>query len=361
MNRLALSKLIACGYAYDHDYRIISLQSMPAATTDLPCKPRVLIADDSRIVRATLIKHIEGVFEYREASDGLEAWETLLIDPNIQIVLSDLTMPRLDGYGLLERIRGSKIPRIRSLPVVIVSGSQDQPEQDRARAAGATDLIGKGMCPDQLLSRLGVLSRLISTQATFEKALEARVKRDYGSQRIELSSLEALDAKAEAMLEQARVKAQNFVLLTIRIGLQHVALSAYRAPSPEAVVDAVGQLLARTVRQSDSVALTSAGEFTLATTSVRFAGVRGFAERVCAAIVNAHLLDDQQMIFVVSGGLVALDDMQVREEDGARPDLATMRRIACRRALQGFNQARTGVIGTEEEAASVNHPNGAGQ
>ena len=243
---------------------------MPAATTDLPLKPRVLIADDSRIVRATLIKHIEGVFEFREASDGMEAWETLLIDPNIQIVLSDLTMPRLDGYGLLERIRNSKIPRIRSLPVVIVSGSQDQPEQDRARAAGATDLIGKGMSPD-------------------------------------------------------------------------------RAPSPEAVVDAVGQLLARTVRQSDCVALTDAGEFTLATTSVRFAGVRGFADRVCTAIATAHLLEDEQMIFVASAGLVALDDVQVRDEDSVQPDLATMRRIASRRALIGFNQARSGVIGAEEE------------
>ena len=322
---------------------------MPAATTDLPLKPRVLIADDSRIVRATLIKHIEGVFEVREASDGLEAWETLLIDPNIQIVLSDLTMPRLDGYGLLERIRSSKIPRIRSLPVVIVSGSQEQPEQDRARAAGATDLIGKGMHPDQLLSRLDVLSRLISTQAAFEKGLEARVKRVYGNQRIELSSPAQLDEKAQTMLEQARNKAQNFVLLTIRIGLQHVALSAYRAPSPEAVVDAVGQLLARTVRQSDCVALTDSGEFTLATTSVRFAGVRGFADRVCAAIASAHLLEDEQMIFVASGGLVALDDAQVREEDGAQPDLATMRRIASRRALIGFNQACSGVIGADEE------------
>ena len=333
----------------DNCYRLTLNLAMPAATTDLPLKPRVLIADDSRIVRATLIKHIEGIFDFREASDGLEAWETLLIDPNIQIVLSDITMPRLDGYGLLERIRSSKIPRIRSLPVVMVSGSQDQPEQDRARAAGATDLIGKGMHPDQLLSRLDILSRLIGTQTAFERGLEARVKRVYGSQRIELSSPATLDGKAAAMLAQARDKGHNFVLLTIRIGLQHVALSAYRAPSPEAVGDAVGQLLARTVRQSDCVALTDAGEFTLATTSVRFAGVRGFADRVCSAIANAHLLEDEQMIFVASGGLVALDDVQVRDEDGAQPDLATMRRIASRRALLGFDRARSGVIGAAEE------------
>ena len=38
-------------------------------------KPRILIADDSRIVRATLIKHIQGLFEFREALDGEQAWK----------------------------------------------------------------------------------------------------------------------------------------------------------------------------------------------------------------------------------------------------------------------------------------------
>src|ERR1700738_131995 len=88
---------------------------------EIPVKPRVLIVDDSRIVRATLIKHIEGMFDYREASDGEHAWETLLLDPHIRVVITDLTMPNLDGYGLLQRIRSSKIGRIRTLPVVVVS------------------------------------------------------------------------------------------------------------------------------------------------------------------------------------------------------------------------------------------------
>ena len=64
------------------------------------------------------------------------------------------------------------------------------------------------------------------------------------------------------------------------------------------------------------------------------------------------------MIFVASGGLVALDDVQVRNEDGAQPDLATMRRIASRRALLGFDQARSGVIGAEEEKASIDSASG---
>ena len=95
-------------------------------SSDIPVKPRVLIADDSRIVRAMLIKHIEGMFEFREALDGEQAWETLLLDQSIRVVITDLTMPKLDGYGLLQRIRTSKIARIRNIPVVVVSGSDEQ-------------------------------------------------------------------------------------------------------------------------------------------------------------------------------------------------------------------------------------------
>lgn len=62
----------------------------------------------------------------------------LLVDPAIEIVLTDIGMPRLDGYGLLERLRASKLPRVRDLPVVIISGDEDESARERALALGAT-------------------------------------------------------------------------------------------------------------------------------------------------------------------------------------------------------------------------------
>lgn len=124
--------------------------------------PRILIADDSRLVRAVLIKRIEGRFDFREAADGEQAWEILLEDAGIRVLISDLTMPKLDGYGLLQRVRGSELARIRELPVVVVSGSDSAEERERVRAAGANDLITKGIDAAQLLSRLDILMRLAS-------------------------------------------------------------------------------------------------------------------------------------------------------------------------------------------------------
>lgn len=120
-------------------------------------KPRVLIVDDSRIVRTTLARQVEAVYDIREASDGVEAWETVLIDPTIRIVITDLTMPNLDGYGLLLRIRESRIRRIRVMPVVVVSGAQEAAEHARVHAAGATDLISKGATAAELLACLSMV------------------------------------------------------------------------------------------------------------------------------------------------------------------------------------------------------------
>jgi len=102
---------------------------------------RVLVVDDSRMVRASIIKHIRGRFDAREEPDGEAGWEALLVDPAIDLVVTDIGMPRLDGFGLLERIRGSKVARVRNLPVVIISGDEDENARERALKLGANGFI----------------------------------------------------------------------------------------------------------------------------------------------------------------------------------------------------------------------------
>jgi two-component system cell cycle response regulator len=314
---------------------------------DLSLKPRILIADDSRIVRATLIKHIEGMFEFREALDGEQAWEMLLIDPSIRVVISDLTMPKLDGYGLLKRIRSSKIGRIRSMPVVVVSGSDEQAERDRAKAAGATDLITKGIGTGQLLSRLDILSKLVSTQHEFERGLEALVQQvDKGGDHVALQPVAEWEEQAEGMRAHALRQTRNFVVLNACVGLKHLELDAYPALPPASVVNAIGQLLHRTVRQTDCVAQTGEIEFTIATGSIHFDSARHFAERVCRAIAHANLIKDGQMALIASCGVVSISEYAGEIAEGS---LAKLRIAARERALLGLQNAITGVIGPQEE------------
>lgn len=315
------------------------------AAPDISVKPRVLIADDSRIVRASLIKHIEGMFEFREALNGEEAWETLLIDPNIRVVITDLTMPKLDGYGLLQRIRGSKISRIRDIPVVVVSGSDESAERERAKAAGATDLITKGIGTAQLLSRLDILSKLVATQREFERSLETLV-RNTQVETVDLPSADVLRAQAAVLLANAVKNRKNFVALNVCVGLRHIGPAGAPALLPAGVVDAIGQLLQRNVRQTDLVAKTGESEFTLATGSINYDAARYFARRVCKAIAGADLVHDERMSFIASCGVVSLSDDAIDAQDLTFDTLSS---IAHRRAMLGLNCAITGIVGRTEE------------
>src|ERR671937_410881 len=114
-----------------------------------PTERTVLVVDDSRFVRTTLKHIVNGVVAVREA-----AWQALQADDTIVMVFSDIDMPRLNGYGLIERIRRSPQPRIREMPVVVFSGSDDEKVEMRARRAGASEFISKYGDEAEMLLRI---------------------------------------------------------------------------------------------------------------------------------------------------------------------------------------------------------------
>lgn len=321
---------------------------------NISLKPRVLIADDSRIVRATLIKHIQGMFEFREAVDGEQAWETLLLDPNIRVLITDLTMPKLDGYGLLARIRTSKIARIRNLPVIVVSGSDEQEERKRAKQAGATDLITKGIGTAQLLSQLDVLTKLSGSQSEFESGLEPMAKSGAAQPALPSSTLNELETKIQAMLASMPNYKRNIVLFNISI----CAKTSFQEGSPASllkpdVVNAIFQLLNSTVRQIDLVALTGNTEFTIVTSTINLESARTFAERLCHAIAGANMASaDGPVRLSVSCGLVAQANENLQQVNDM-PNLALLMDIARRRAALGMSKGLSCVIGADEE---TQHP-----
>lgn len=320
---------------------------MNTSELDLSLKPKVLIADDSRIVRATLIKQIQGIFEFCEAVDGEQAWEKLLLDPSIRVVITDLTMPKLDGYGLLHRIRSSKVSRISKIPVVVVSGNDEQTERDRVKAAGANDLIVKGIGTAQLLSRLDVLSKLVSTQSEYERSLEVLIGKDAKGPAVQLASPYTLQTQAESMLSFAIKHNANFVLLNVCLRLRRNGQDTLELP-PHVIVNAIGQLLHGTIRHTDCVAKTAEAEFTVATGSISLDSASAFAERLCNAIARATLIKDDSASLIASCGLVSLCEYR-RTELNRDPSLNALWDIAHRRGALGASQGNSGVVCAKEE------------
>jgi PleD family two-component response regulator len=326
-------------HRYFHNYK-----TMAASEIDIPVRPRILIADDSRIVRLALIKRIDGIFDFREACNGEEAWEMLLADGHIKVLITDLTMPRLDGYGLLQRIRQSSITRLREMPVVVISGSDEQVERERALAAGASDLITKGMETAHLVSRLDVLAKLVATRQEFRRGLEVLAQHVREGIATEFPAKETFEAEASSLLRHAVQSGRDAVLLNVKIALRQPAGEDCSDVPARTVMAAIGGLLRRTVRQTDHVAQTGEAEFMLATGGINADAALVFARRICHAIADADLPDAGGGI-VACCGIASLSDRSAAE--GA--SLPRMQDIARRRAGLGIAQGFIGAVGQEEE------------
>jgi DNA-binding NarL/FixJ family response regulator len=110
----------------------------------------ILVVDDSRFVRVSLARGLADRFTVRQADSGERAWELLLLDASIGAVLSDLSMPGIDGFELLQRVRASRLARVRTLPFAVLSGADDDAQRARAIALGADRFAVKGAGVDEL-------------------------------------------------------------------------------------------------------------------------------------------------------------------------------------------------------------------
>ncbi|ACG73704.1 response regulator receiver protein [Anaeromyxobacter sp. K] len=116
----------------------------------------VLVVDDSASVRLAERVVLTGAgYEVLEAVDGQDALTKLAARP-VQLVLTDLNMPNLDGVGLIRAVRTD--PAHRLTPVVMVTTESEQARKLEGKAAGATGWIVKPFTPEQLLA---VAARLL--------------------------------------------------------------------------------------------------------------------------------------------------------------------------------------------------------
>lgn len=113
-------------------------------------KKRILIVDDDQISRDGVAELLEDEgFTALVAADGAEALP-LLVSYQLDLVLTDLHMPKLDGLGLLDHLRN----RYPTIPVIIFTAEVALDAKRKAEALGAQDYINKPLNFDDLLMRV---------------------------------------------------------------------------------------------------------------------------------------------------------------------------------------------------------------
>lgn len=109
----------------------------------------ILTVDDSPSMRALLRHALTAAgHDVAEAVDGLAALDWLSSNQMPDVVITDINMPRMDGFGLIEAIRAQNV--YRDVPILVLSTESSDEKKARARSAGATGWIVKPFDPDKL-------------------------------------------------------------------------------------------------------------------------------------------------------------------------------------------------------------------
>ncbi|HFQ13897.1 MAG TPA: diguanylate cyclase [Gammaproteobacteria bacterium] len=227
-------------------------------------KPRILAVDDSKVMRKAMTKVLGQDYDVIEASDGEDAWTILTNDSEIQVVFTDLSMPYLDGFGLLQRMRDSDEARFQDMPVVIITGKDDDDEtKELALNMGASDFITKPFDSVQLKARA---KAHVNFDRTSKKLDETANKLE---QQATIDELTGLGGRryfwkaGEESLSYTRRHHGQFIILRLDIDDFNTIFIANGKQFADRILRQTGAVLARLVRKEDMVARIGLAKFAM--------------------------------------------------------------------------------------------------
>jgi chemosensory pili system protein ChpA (sensor histidine kinase/response regulator) len=118
---------------------------------------RILVADDSKSVRESVVRMLSAAgYIVDAATDGVEAWD-MLQDVDYDLLVTDLEMPRLGGFELIDKARHDQ--RFGALPILVISSKSAEPQRHKAAQLGASGFQPKPVSRPALLEQVASLLR----------------------------------------------------------------------------------------------------------------------------------------------------------------------------------------------------------
>jgi diguanylate cyclase (GGDEF)-like protein len=211
------------------------------------------------------------------AEDGADGWDRVREDPAIQAVFSDLSMPNVDGFGLLERIRKAEDERINGLPVIIVTSGEGEEIRKRAHDEGATDFITKPFDSVDLAARAKAHVDARRTQTTLSRhntgdPVTGLHNRDYFLDRLQRD--QSLARRHEQPLSVIYLELPGFRELFLKIGRN----------TSNRVLEHLARLLRGQIRQEDTLARIGLAQFGFCLPMTDASGAEKLAERLLGRV-----------------------------------------------------------------------------
>lgn len=272
---------------------------------------RVLLIDDSKVMRKSALKMLGADFDVVVAEDGEQGLAMIKADASILVVFTDLNMPKINGYQVLEAVRTSQDEGIRNLPVIVVTGAENDDEaKEQALNKGATDFITKPFNSTDLKARAHAHANYQRNTQTLQQSAAVDSLTGLGNER---SFLEQLDkdlsfvARHHNNISILMLEVDDFNELFLKIGRK----------GADSLLQQVAKVLTKSVRKEDGLGRLGLARFAVSLPTAGEEGARHLAQRICKAVAGfkATLRGESLSISVSVGLHVPGGDIQVEQRN----------------------------------------------
>ncbi len=262
-------------------------------------RPVVVLADDDPSIRL-MVRHVleSEEFDIVEANDGLEAIKAVE-KHHPALILLDAVMPGIDGFTTCQHL---KEKGYKDIPVMMITGLDDDASVERAYDVGAIDFITKPIKWAVLKHRVkSVVAKVVA-----ERKVNMLAYRD------SLTDLPNRLLFADR-LEQAVMRAQrsrtSMALMLIDIDDFKLVNDSFGHDAGDKLIQAVGKLIARSLRRADTIARLGGDEFAVIIEGIETADdVISIADNLTTILEHNVRLDEQETYTSASIGIAVYPD-----------------------------------------------------
>jgi len=311
-------------------------------------RPRILVADDSRVIRYSIMKILGTDFDVVQVENGQIAWNRVCQEKDIQALITDIEMPEMDGYELICRIRASDDRRVSELPVITITGTDDDAIKERAFACGATDFITKPLDPIQLRARVQAYARYDQTSRELTEQTLSLEEQAISDPLTGLRSRRYFLQRCEQDLAYALRHGVDLSLIQLDIDGFRKIYQTHGDDLADRLLVWVAKMLYSTARTEDTVARLSGTEFAILTNGTCISDAVRLCERLREAMAGQPFVhNDQSVPLTLSMGVASL----VQDRRETADSLLTLARQRLNHARsEGGNRVCMSVLGEKQPA-----------
>lgn len=272
----------------------------------------ILLVEDSATTAAMISKYLAESYVLIQTRDGVDAWEVIKTNLDVGLVITDLNMPNMTGHQLLVEIRRSDDPRINSLPVIVMTATDDKVDRNLSFLNGANDFVTKPIDEMELMARVNVHYRLANTIRELEESQKALAIQATTDPLTGLRNRRSFFEKAEEYFGLHQRYKNDISILMIDIDHFKKINDTLGHEGGDEILKRFSNVLESMVREVDVLARLGGEEFAILLPDTRRLGAAVLAERTRAAIENTPIkYGDEDISITASIGMASISSEDV--------------------------------------------------